>query len=333
MFNFEKNDIEVIVNGENTSLDIFERSKEFKEEEKSKDCKKAQKIEYNLETGYDYFLKFKNEGIHTIKIIFRKKLYDCSFLFSNCKEIIEIDLSNLDCSQITSCESMFDGCISLKKLNLGKLDFSLSKNFKKMFNACENLENLDVSNFNTKNSVTFEQMFFGCKKLKNIDVSKFDSSKCKSINSMFRYCENLSQINMGNWDMSHLKAGFMRNSYLGALTGIGIMPDLVGLRPVGIVGQIALGLVNPFYGIASLTANKDYRVKENSINYLFDGCKNLKLIKMSCNFKDINNLIYEDENNENFKGLPPDGSFYWKKGLNCDKLLSQLPVSWNRFAE
>ena len=141
-----------------------------------------------------------------------------------------------------------------------------------MFNACENLENLDVSNFKTKNSVTFEQMFFGCKKLKNIDVSKFDSSKCESINSMFRYCENLSQINMSNWDMSHLKAGYMRNSYLGALAGLGIMPNIVGLSPVGIFGQIALGIVNPLYGIASLTANKDYRVKENSINYLFDGC-------------------------------------------------------------
>ena len=307
----------------------MERSKEFKEEEKSKDCKKAQKIEYNLETGYDYFLNFKNEGIHTIKIIFRKKLYDCSFLFNNCKEIIEIDLSNLSCSQVTSCESMFDGCISLKKLNLGNLDFSLCKNFKRMFNACENLENLDVSNFNTKNSTTFEQMFCGCKKLKNIDVSKFDSSKCESINSMFRYCENISQINMSNWDMSHLKADYTWNyGYLAA--NFGVAPVLVGSGPVGIIG--ALG-INPLFGIGNLGGNKDNRVKENSINYLFDGCKNLKLIKMSCNFKDINNLIYGDENGEIFKGLPPGGSFYWKKGLNCDKLLSQLPVSWNRYEE
>ena len=316
LFNFEKNDIEVIVDGENTSIDIFERSKEFKEEEKSKDCNKAQKIEYNLETGYDYFLKFKNEGIHTIKIIFRKKLYDCSFLFNNCKEIIEIDMSNFDCSQVTSCESMLDGCISLKKLNLGKLDFSL-----------------DVSNFNTKNSITFEEMFCGCKKLKIIDVSKFNSSKCESINSMFRYCENLFEANMINWDMNHLKTGYTwNNGYTGA--GFGIAPALIGLGgAVGFVGAIALGLANPVFGIGNLGKGIENRVRENSINYLFDGCKNLKLIKMACNFKDINNLIYGDENNEIFKGLPPGGSFYWKKGLNCDKLLSQLPVSWNRYEE
>ena len=54
---------------------------------------------------------------------------------------------------------------------------------------------------------------------------------------------------------------------------------------------------------------------------------------MSSNFANINNLIKEDENNEIFKGLPPGGTFYWKKGVNCDKLLSQLPVSWNRYTE
>ena len=330
LFNFEKNDIEVIVDGENTSIDIFERSKEFKEEEKSKDCYKAQKIEYNLETGYEYFLKFKNEGIHTIKIIFRRKLYDCSFLFNNCKNIIEIDLSNFDCSQVISCESMFDGCISLKKLNLGKLDFSLCKNIKNMFNACENLENLDVSHFNTKNSVTFEQMFCGCKKLKNIDVSKFDSSKCESINSMFRYCENLSETNMINWDMRNLKTRSIWNyGYFGATA---LAAPLFGLGPLGIGAAAALGY-NPLFFIGNYSKDKEPKIKENSLNYLFYGCKNLKLIKMSCNFSNIDYLIYEDENNEIFKGLPSGGTFYWKKGINCDKLLSQLPVSWNRYTE
>ena len=274
-------------------------------------------------------MKFKNEGIHTIKIIFRKKLYDYSFLFKNCKDLIEIDLSSFDCSQITSCESMFDGCISLKKLNLGILDFSLCKNFKSMFNDCYNLENIDVSHFNTKNSITFEQMFCGCKKLKNIDVSKFDSSKCESINSMFRYCENLSETNMINWDMRNLKTRHTWNiGYFGA--GVVAAP-LIGLGPIGI-GAAALG-INPLFFIGKNSKDKDHKIKDNSINYLFDGYKNLKLIKMSCNFSNTDYLIYEDENNEIFKGLPSGGTFYWKKGINCDKLLSQLPVSWNRYTE
>ncbi len=210
-------------------------------------------------------------------------------MFMGCKDIIEIDISNFDCSQVISCESMFDGCISLKKINLGNLDFSLCENFKCMFNGCYNLENLDVSHFNTKNSSTFEKMFCKCKKLKNIDVYKFNSSRCEFINSMFEQCENLSEINMINWDMK--------------------------LLHISEVGWIS----------------KKYEMK--SINRLFYGCKNLKLIKMRSNFSNSKLFIFEESKNQIFKGLPPGGSFYWKKGVNCDKLLSQLPVSWNRVME
>ena len=288
-YNFERDDIELLIDGEKASLLNFERYKEFEEEEKSKNCYKAQKIEYNLENGFYFYLYFHTEGIHTIKIIFRKKLYNCDFLFHNCKDITEIDLLNFDCSQVISCESMFDGCISLKKINLGNLDFSLCENFKCMFNGCYNLENLDVSHFNTKNSSTFEKMFCKCKKLKNIDVYKFNSSRCEFINSMFEQCENLSEINMINWDMK-----------------------LLHISEVGIF-------------------SKKYEM--NSINRLFYGCKNLKLIKMRSNFSNSKLFIFEEKKNEIFKGLPPGGSFYWKKGVNCDKLLSQLPVSWNRVME
>ena len=283
-FNFERDDIQLIIDGENASLDIFEPEADFKLEENSKNCYKAEKVGYNLENAFNFYLYFDTIGIHSIKIIFRKKLYDCSFLFNNCVNIVEVDLSNFDCSQVTSCESMFDNCQSLNKINLGKLDFGLSKNFKRMFKECKNLENIDVSNFNTKNSTTFQEMFYGCRKLNNIDVSKFNSSKCSIINSMFRYCENLSEINMINWDMGrleHKEEGFLWTKIISA------------------------------------------------IDYIFDGCTRLKNIKMSSNFDKY--LIKKEKNI--FTGLPKGGTFTWKKGINCDSLLTLLPVSWNRVTE
>ena len=283
-FNFERDDIQLIIDGENASLDIFKPEADFKLEENSKNCYKAEKVGYNLENAFNFYLYFDTIGIHLIKIIFRKKLYDCSFLFNNCVNIVEVDLSNFDCSQVTSCESMFDNCQSLNKINLGKLDFGLSKNFKSMFKECKNLGNIDVSNFNTKNSTTFEGMFCGCRKLNNIDVSKFNSSKCSTINSMFRYCENLSEINMINWDMGrleHKEEGFLWTKIISA------------------------------------------------IDYIFDGCTRLKNIKMSSNFDNF--FIIKEKNI--FTGLPKGGTFTWKKGINCDRLLALLPVSWNRVTE
>ncbi len=34
-----------------------------------------------------------------------------------------------------------------------------------------------------------------------------------------------------------------------------------------------------------------------------------------------------------FRGLPENGKFYWRKGINYNELLNALPVSWNREQE
>ena len=70
--------------------------------------------------------------------------------FFDCKDIMEIDCSNFDCSQITNSNSMFNGCNLLEKVNLGKLDFPLSKDFSFMFGECRNLKELDISHFSMK---------------------------------------------------------------------------------------------------------------------------------------------------------------------------------------
>jgi hypothetical protein len=76
--------------------------------------------------------------------------------------------------------------------------------------------------------------------------------------------------------------------------------------------------------------NKECMIINSGINYLFDGCKSLKNIKMSSNFR--KDLIKDYDKNI-FTGLPKDGTFTWKKGINCDSLLKLLPVSWNRVTE
>jgi hypothetical protein len=70
-FNFERDDIELIIDGENASLDNFKPQEEFKSDEKSKDCYKAQEIAYNLKNYFNFYLCFNTSGIHTTKIVFR----------------------------------------------------------------------------------------------------------------------------------------------------------------------------------------------------------------------------------------------------------------------
>ena len=81
------------------------------------------------------------------------------------------------------------------------------------------------------------------------------------------------------------------------------------------------------WNMSSISIEKN----NHGINYLFYYCRNLKNIKMSSNFGNIEKEIEKDNNI--FKGLPDGGSFTWKKGINCNKLLSGLPVSWGRNQE
>ena len=135
--NFERDDIEVFINNQIVNIKYKNMNGDFKYDEKSKNCELAQKIEHNLNPRYGYYLNFTTTGIHTVKIIFKKKLLECNYLFANCNNIYKIDCSNFDCSQFIDCSRMFGVSLfcssSLIEINLGKLDFALSNDFSYMF--------------------------------------------------------------------------------------------------------------------------------------------------------------------------------------------------------
>ena len=205
--NFELEDIEIEINGEHIPIKYkhYFENDWTKYDEKSKDFENSNKIYKELNNNYSFYWNFFDEGIYEIKIIFNKKLCSCAGLFYYCKNMIQIDLSNFNCSNILSCYGMFYECRNIKEINLGKIDFSLVTDFSYMFYCCKNLVNLDITKFNTKNSKSFSHMFHKCYSLKKIDVSKFNSSKCETINSMFNGCKSITEIDMINWDMSNLK--------------------------------------------------------------------------------------------------------------------------------
>ena len=192
--NFELDDIEIILNGEKIPIKYKHEnydSRICKYNIKSKDSESARKLYSEVNNYYVFYWNFSNEGTFTIKIKFNKKLSSCSGMFYYCSNIIEIDLSEFDCTNVLSCDCMFAKCHRLQKINLGKLNFSLVTTFLSMFFLCYNLDNLDVSHLNTKNSKSFRKMFFGCENLKMIDVSKFDSSKCEDMSYMLYDCKNI----------------------------------------------------------------------------------------------------------------------------------------------
>ena len=154
----------------------------------------------NERCKYDNYFKPKKEGIYKILIIFNLLIKDCSRLFSNCKNLINIDLSSFDTKNVTDMSEMFKDCRNLNNINLTSFDTKNVTNMREMFYYCENLINLDLSSFDTQKVTDMSKMFIFCCNFENINLSSFDTKNLISMRGMFEHCKNLNNINLSSFD-------------------------------------------------------------------------------------------------------------------------------------
>ena len=149
------------------------------------------KIESN-DNKYD----FPNE-LNYIKLVWSQPIINCSIMFQDCKNILEIDLSNFDSSSVIDMKYMFDNCQSLTSINFKNFKTSKVNALSCLFRNCKSLISLNLSGFKTINNEGTNQMFLGCESLTSLNLSNFDTSKVSFFfKSMFENCSNLVYINM-----------------------------------------------------------------------------------------------------------------------------------------
>ena len=156
----------------------------------------------------NYFIP-KKIGIYPIKIIFHKKMKYCCFMFACCYNIIEIDLSNFDTSDIVNMSGMFYGCKLLKHISgISCWNISNVIDMSYMFFYCESIQIFpDISLWNTSNVEKMNKMFAKCRSLLAApDISKWNVSKVKNMQYMFFLCKSLSYFpDISNWNVTNLK--------------------------------------------------------------------------------------------------------------------------------
>ena len=126
------------------------------------------------------------------------------FLFSELSNVIEIDLSGIDTSDMKDMGFMFSCCPRLKSLDLSSFDTSKVTDMSHMFSNCYNLTSLDLSRFDTSNVTNMEYMFWNCQELKVLDLSSFDTAKVQSMASMFDGCSRLRDLDLSSFDMPNV---------------------------------------------------------------------------------------------------------------------------------
>ena len=154
---------------------------------------------------YKYF-KSHGEGNYDFKIIFKNNISNLKRLFEDCSDLISLDLSNFDTSNVTDMELMFNECIKLKTINgLNKLNTSQVTNMGGMFQKCFKIEYLDLTNFDTSNVTDIGDMFNKCYELKNINgLDNFNTYKVSIMSRMFLRCEKIENLDLSKFYTSNV---------------------------------------------------------------------------------------------------------------------------------
>ena len=118
------------------------------------------------------------------------------------KNILDLDLSNFDTSQVTNMSSMFRGMSNLTTLNLSNFDTSQVTNMDSMLASVSNLTTIDLSSFDTSKVTDMSLMFYNMSSLTTLNLSNFDTSQVINMYSMFDSVSNLTTLDLSNFDTS-----------------------------------------------------------------------------------------------------------------------------------
>ena len=125
-------------------------------------------------------------------------------MFSSMPNLTTLDLSNFDTSQVTDMRCMFEYTSSLTSLNLSNFDTSQVTNMWGMFDGMYSLTSLNLSNFDTSQVTAMDYMFNGMKNLTSLNLSSFNTSKVTDMHYMFEYASSLTSLNLSNFDTSQV---------------------------------------------------------------------------------------------------------------------------------
>ena len=144
------------------------------------------------------------------------------YMFYDCRNLTNLDVSKFSTSNVTYMTYMFAGCSKLTSLDVNKFDTNNVTSLSYMFYGCKKLTSLDVSKFNTSNVTDMIYMFEGCEELTSLDVSKFDTRNVTSMGSMFNGCSGLTSLDVSNFDTRNVTSMYSMFSSCVGLTSLDV---------------------------------------------------------------------------------------------------------------
>ena len=155
--------------------------------------------EINITNFTQGFFESQKEGFIKLKVYFYVPIPSLDFLFFDCEDLINVDLSNLNTTNMTRISYTFYNCKNLEEVNMTSIETSSVEYMEFLFAGCENLMNIiGLENLNTSSVKYTTGMFFNCKSIQNVNLSSFDLDNLEEPDGMFVNTQSLRAVNLGN---------------------------------------------------------------------------------------------------------------------------------------
>ena len=223
------------------------------------------------------------------------EITDMNFMFQRDHSLTSINLNNFNTTKVKRMECMFYECIQLTELDLSSFDTSNVEEMRLMFFGCQKLISLNIESFETSNVLNMEYLFFQCFALQSFSIRNFDTSKVQKMNYMFFQCNSLTSLDLTNFKTNSLIEMDNMFSYSEWLSHL----DITSFDTSHVIRMKGV-----FEGCKSLTSLNLSNFDTSEVIYMdgmFKGCENLKSLDLS-NFH-TPNLQYINEAFTNCKSL------------------------------
>ena len=216
--------------------------------------------------------------IKGIEYLNTEKVTNMGFMFSSCKALTSLNLSNFNTEKVTDMRGMFKECSDLTSLDLSNFNTEKVTNMSSMFYNCSDLTSLDLSNFNTAKVTNMNYMFYNCNKLTSLDLSSFNTAEVTKMDNMFRSCTDLTSLDLSNFNTA--KVTNMTQMFYGcnALTSL----DITSFNTAEVTNMN--NMFRLCLALTSLDLSSFNTAKVTNMTEMFNNCPALTTIYVSDKF-------------------------------------------------
>ena len=166
-----------------------------------------EKVYLNTDSSKMFYSKYDEQKIKNILDLDlsnfdTSNVMNMGIMFHGMSSLTSLNLSNFDTSKVTNMQWIFFGMRSLTTLNLSSFNTSKVTDMSYMFCYMNSLVNLNLSNFDTSQVTDMAYMFSGVSNLTSLDLSNFDTSQVTDMGAMFSGMYNLTTLDLSNFDTS-----------------------------------------------------------------------------------------------------------------------------------